>query len=107
MRCWAGNRWWCSVILADDLRLSWADAKSVEKMILRCAKQPGLLWGDPITDSKIPHDPVTLRQLLPSLLRQGQIASGYIEKRPAPLRTNRREIAGRNRTNTPARSVDN
>jgi hypothetical protein len=32
-----------SVFLSDDLRLSWEDAKSIEKMILRCLKQPGFL----------------------------------------------------------------
>jgi hypothetical protein len=32
-----------SVILSDDLQLSWADAKSVEKTIMRRVKQPGFL----------------------------------------------------------------
>jgi hypothetical protein len=31
------------MILSDDLGVSWADAKSIEKMILRSLKQPDLL----------------------------------------------------------------
>jgi hypothetical protein len=32
-----------SVLLSDDLALNWTDARSIEKMILRCLKEPGFL----------------------------------------------------------------
>jgi hypothetical protein len=33
-----------SVLLSDDLGPNWAYASSIEKVILRCLKQPGFFW---------------------------------------------------------------
>jgi hypothetical protein len=76
-----------SAIVSDDLRLSWADAKSIEKMIVGSTQTTWPLTGKLTTHS---HNHVifshTLRRHLPSLLRHGWLTRVSTENRAALLR---------------------
>jgi hypothetical protein len=79
---------WFSVILSDDLQLNWADAKSTEKMILGCVKQPGFLQVSRLRKVKSFHRSITACRYWPSLLRRGHVSGALDENWPASLRPN-------------------
>ena len=79
---------WFSVILSDDLQLNWADAKSTEKMILGCVKQPGFLQVSRLRKVKSFHRSITACRYWPSSLRRGHVSGALDENWPASLRPN-------------------
>jgi hypothetical protein len=75
-----------SVILSDDLYLSWADARSIEKMILKCLKEPCFCRAGWLRFVRLGSRSITLRRFLSSLLRRRHVACRWTENPPLPLR---------------------